>query len=355
MPIPLNGLRVFEELSRGVLLVTHDRYLLEAVATRIVEIEDGECVDYPGSYADYLISRAERQARLAVAEERRLKLIAQEAQWASRSPAARTTKQKARLQRLDQLLEQRPLAKERDITIGFKTQERFGSILMDIHGLSKSFGDRTLFDNLRLPIAPGDRIGIIGPNGCGKSTLLKIIAGSIQADSGEILNTSMTMGMLDQQRTGLKEGDTVFEAAGNGNDWVHIGEQAIHVIGFLQRFLFGREHLDQQVSLLSGGERARLLMAKLMLQDCALLMLDEPTNDLDLLTLRALESALLSFEGAVIFVTHDRALLDGVHKVVSFEGNGQIGIYADRQQAQRRLIELDRARETETVKNQAPR
>ena len=331
----------------GVLLVTHDRYLLEAVATRIVEIEDGECVDYPGSYADYLIARAERQAQLAVAEERRLRLIAQEAEWASRSPAARTTKQKARLQRLDQLLEQRPLAKTRDITIGFKTKERFGSILMDIHGLSKGFGNRPLFENLRLPIAPGDRIGIIGPNGCGKSTLLKIIAGTLEADSGEILKTPrLTLGMLDQQRSGLKEGDTVFEAAGNGNDWVHIGEQAIHVIGFLQRFLFGREHLDQQVSLLSGGERARLLMAKLMLQDCALLMLDEPTNDLDLLTLRALESALLSFEGAVIFVTHDRALLDRVcTKVVSFEGDGQIGIYADRQQAQRRLIELERIRE----------
>ena len=333
----------------GVLLVTHDRYLLEAVATRIVEIEDGECVDYPGSYADYLISRAERQARLAVAEERRLKLIAQEAEWASRSPAARSTKQKARLQRLDQLLEQRPLARERDIAIGFKTQERFGSILMDIHGLSKGFGEHRLFENVRLPIAPGDRIGIIGPNGCGKSTLLKIIAGELEADRGEILKTPrLTMGMLDQQRTGLKEGDTVFESAGNGNDWVHIGEQAVHVVGFLQRFLFGREHLDQQVSLLSGGERARLLMAKLMLQDCALLLLDEPTNDLDLLTLRALESALLSFEGAVIFVTHDRALLDRVcTKVVSFEGNAQVGIYADRQQAVRRLNELEREREAE--------
>ena len=181
------------------------------------------------------------KARLAVAEERRLKADCSGSTVGFTITSGPNHQTKARAPTgLTRLLEQRPLAKERDITIGFKTQERFGSILMDIHGLSKSFGDRTLFDNLRLPIAPGDRIGIIGPNGCGKSTLLKIIAGSIQADSGEILKTPrLTMGMLDQQRTGLKEGDTVFEAAGNGNDWVHIGEQAIHVIGFCSAFSLG--------------------------------------------------------------------------------------------------------------------
>lgn len=325
--------------SGGILLVTHDRYLLESVATRIVEIEDGVCIDYKGSYGDYLLARAERQVRLRQSESRRLRLIAQEAAWAARSPAARSTKQKARLLRLNELLEQRPMAREKELEMGFKTRDRFGSILLDLHGLSKSYDNRFLFKDISIGISPGDRIGIIGPNGCGKSTLLKVIAGLIKADGGEILRSPrLSIGVLDQNRTGLTETDSVFEAAGGGNDFVNVGDNPVHVIGFLERFLFHREHLDQKVSLLSGGEKARLLMAKLMLQDCACLLLDEPTNDLDLLTLRALETSLLNFEGAVLFVTHDRALLDRVcTKVLSFEGNGEVVAFADRQQALRSL------------------
>ena len=318
----------------AVLLVTHDRYLLEAVANRIVEVEDGLCVSYAGSYGDYLVAAAERQSRLRQAEERRLKLIAKEAEWAARSPAARSTKQKARLQRLDVLRAQRSLAKERELNWSFSTEDRFGATLLEAHDVGLAFGEQQLFTGIHFSVLPKQRLGILGPNGAGKSSLLKIVSGQLSPSSGQILRQSrLKIGMLDQQRSGMKDEDTVFEAAGGGADFVSISGNRVHVAGFLSRFLFGREMLNQKVSLLSGGERARLLLAKLMLEGANLLLLDEPTNDLDLLTLRALEMALLEYGGAVIVVTHDRAFLDRVcNSVLAFEGSRAV-LYADRHQA----------------------
>ena len=319
----------------AVLLVTHDRYLLERVATRIIEVEDGICVSYDGSYGDYLVASAERQSRLRQAESRRLKLIAQEAVWAARSPAARSTKQKARLQRLDQLQNQRSMAAERAISWDFDNDEKFGSTLMEADGLSMAFNGESLFENATFTISPKERLGIVGRNGSGKSTLLKILNGEIQSLTGTIHRQSrLQIGILDQHRTGLKPEDTVYESVG-GVDFVDVQGKRIHVVGFLSKFLFGRTMLDQKVELLSGGERARLLLAKLLLQGANLLMLDEPTNDLDLLTLRALEEALLEFGGAVFVVTHDRAFLDRVCTgILSIEDN-KLTTYADRSQVLR--------------------
>ena len=331
----------------AVLLVTHDRYLLEKVATRIIEVEDGLCVSYDGSYGDYLVASAERQARLQQAEERRLKLISQEAAWAARSPAARSTKQKARLQRLDELQNQRALPKERAISWSFETDDRFGSTLLEVEDLSIAFGDRTLFTGGTFTVSPKERVGIVGRNGSGKSTLLKMLLGTLQSPTGKIHRQSrLQIGLLDQHRTGLKPDDSVYESVG-GVDFVDVHGKRVHVTGFLSKFLFDRTMLDQKVSLLSGGERARLLMAKLLLQGSNLLLLDEPTNDLDLLTLRALEEALLEFGGGVIVVTHDRAFLDRVcTKIVSIEEE-QLVLYADRSQVlraaqNRRQAELER-------------
>jgi ATP-binding cassette subfamily F protein uup len=331
----IEWLEAFLSGYRGaVLLVTHDRYLLEAVATRIIEIEDGLCVGYDGSYGDYLVASAERQARLRQSESRRLKLIAVEAEWAARSPAARSTKQKARLQRLDTLRDQRKIPRERDLILQFSTDDKFGATLLECQDLSLSFGDTQIFEKVSLSLLPKQRLGILGPNGAGKSSLLKIISGELLPSGGDVLRQSrLKIGMLNQQRSGLKESDTVFEAAGGGADYVTVAGQQLHVAGFLQRFLFGREMLGQHVSLLSGGERARLLMAKLMLEGANLLLLDEPTNDLDLLTLRALEESLLEYGGAVVVVTHDRAFLDRVcNSVLAFE-DGRTQSYADRHQA----------------------
>ncbi|MCA9568626.1 MAG: ABC-F family ATP-binding cassette domain-containing protein [Myxococcales bacterium] len=321
----------------AVVMVTHDRYLLEAVCERIVEIEHGKTVGYDGSYADYLIARAERQALLHKLEDRRLRILARESAWAARSPAARSTKQKARLQRLDVLKEQGRLPRERELELDFSTGLKTSGTVLEAHGLTLAFGDRTLLRKLDLALRPGERIGVLGPNGIGKSTLLKVLSGELEPDAGVVHKAPrVRIGVLDQARTGLKADDTVFEAAGGGNDQVQVGDRWVHVATFLERMLFGREQFDARVHGLSGGERARLLLAKKMLEGNAVLLLDEPTNDLDLWTLRVLEEALLAYDGAALIVTHDRAFLDRVCTgVLAFEGDGRATRYADRVQAER--------------------
>ena len=356
----IEWLEAFLAGYRGsVLLVTHDRYLLEQVATRIIEVEDGVCVGYDGSYGDYLVASAERQSRLRQAESRRLKLISQEAAWAARSPAARSTKQKARLQRLDQLQNQRSMPSERSIEWNFDTDDRFGSTLMEVEDLSIRFGTRQLFSEATFTISPKERIGIVGRNGTGKSSLLKLLTGQLKSSTGQIHRQSrLHIGILDQNRSGLKPDDTVYESVG-GADFVDVQGQRVHVVGFLAKFLFGRTMLDQKVSLLSGGERARLLMAKLLLQGANLLILDEPTNDLDLLTLRALEEALLEFGGGVFVVTHDRAFLDRVCTGILSIEEEQVVSYADRSQvmkaahARRQTQQAEQQSRKETVEPQA--
>ncbi len=320
---------------RGALvLVTHDRYLLEAVATRIVEVEDGVTVSYDGSYADYLIERAERRFSLERADDARMSMIAREAEWASRSPAARSTKQKARLDRLAVLQAARPVKREAFFGLDLRTGLKHGGTVLEARGVVKSHGGRILLDQAEFGLVPGDRIGILGPNGIGKTTLLRLIMGQERPDKGEIVRGArVRASLLDQGRTGLDLDATVFEAAGGGNDQVKVGETFIHVASFLGRFLFGREYFVRRVRDLSGGERARLLLAKLLLQGSNLLLLDEPTNDLDLQTLRVLEEALMGYDGVAIVVTHDRAFLDRVCTgVLAFEGEGKVVRYASRLQ-----------------------
>ena len=339
----------------AVLLVTHDRYLLEAVADTIVEIDHGVTVSYDGSYADYLVARAERDARLSRDNDRKLAMIRREAAWASRSPAARSTKQKARLQRLDVLRESFEKRTERSFSLDFRVGVPKGRTLLEVHGLTKGYDGRTLFSGVDLVLRPGERLGIVGPNGAGKTTLLRTLLGTVDPDAGEMVRASrLTTGLLDQGRTGLKPDDTVIEAAGDGNDQVKLGEDWIRVESFLGRFAFERTMFDQPVSKLSGGERARLLLARLLLRGAELLVLDEPTNDLDLLTLRVLEEALLGFDGAVLIVTHDRAFLDRVCTgVLGFDGSGGVRQYADRLQYQRET-ELAR-RQTEAPVEAPPK
>jgi ATP-binding cassette subfamily F protein uup len=318
----------------AVVIVTHDRYLLEAVATRIIEVEDGVCVSYDGSYADYLIERAERRAQLERSDDIRMGMIAREAEWASRSPAAQTKKQKARLDRLAALTSVRGLKKDDSFALDLRTGLKHGSTVIEARKLTKSHGGRTLIKDLDLGVIAGERLGILGPNGVGKTTLLKLITGLERPDKGEIVRGArVRASTLDQERTGLDLDLTVFEAAGGGNDQVKVGDRYIHVASFLGRFLFSREFFTRRVRDLSGGERARLLLAKLLLQGSNLLLLDEPTNDLDLQTLRVLEEALMNYDGVAIIVTHDRAFLDRVCTgMLAFEGGGRIVRYASRQQ-----------------------
>jgi ABC transport system ATP-binding/permease protein len=327
----------------AVLMVTHDRYMLETVSTRILEVEDGSTVSYQGSYTDYLVQRAERRMRLERAEDQRLSMIAREAAWAARSPAARTGKQKGRLKRLEVLQGVRKLHEERDFSFQFRTGFKRGNTLVEMYGVKKGFGERTLIEGLDLTVRPGDRLGILGPNGCGKSTLLHLLSRKLTADEGRIqFGPRVKPAVLDQGRTGLDESATVMEAVAPDGGHVKVGEEWVTVQGYLGRFLFDRTHLDQKVSNLSGGEKARLLLAKLLLDNSPLLLLDEPTNDLDLMTLRVLEEALLDHDGGTVIVTHDRAFLDRVcTAVLSRDPDGQWVMYASRLQQ----VEAARARQ----------
>ncbi|MFM2163144.1 MAG: hypothetical protein RLZZ383_2656, partial [Pseudomonadota bacterium] len=273
-------------------------------------------------------------AALSKAEDARLNLLRREAAWAARSPAARTTKQRARLDRLEVLQAARPLPVERSFTLDLRTGERFGRTFLEARGLKKRYDGPPLLRGLDLDLGPGDRIGIVGPNGIGKTTLLGLLTGDVTPDGGTIRRGQRVRhAILDQHRTGLPEGETVFDAAGGGRETLVVGDSEVHVAGFLRRFLFSREILDQKVDALSGGERARLLLAKKMLEGANLLILDEPTNDLDLMTLSVLEEALLAYDGAVVVVTHDRAFLDRVcTAVLGFHGDGEIVRYASRTQ-----------------------
>lgn len=316
----------------AVLMVTHDRYMLETVSNRIIEVDDGSSVSYQGSYADYLVQRAERRMRLQRSEDRRLTMMAREAAWAARSPAARTGKQKGRLKRLEALQNVRDLHQDKEFSFKFTTGFKRGNTLVEMYDVKKGFGGRTLIEGLELTIRPGDRLGILGPNGCGKSTLLNLLSKKLEADEGHIqFGPRVKPAVLDQARTGLDESATVMEAVAAEGGHVKLGEEWVTVQGYLGRFLFDRTHLDQKVSKLSGGEKARLLLAKLLLGSSPLLLLDEPTNDLDLMTLRVLEEALLDHDGGTVIVTHDRAFLDRVCTgVLSCEPDGRWVMYASR-------------------------
>ncbi len=319
----------------GVILVTHDRYLLEAVADRIVEVEDGLTISYDGSYTDYLVARAERQARLEKSEMTRVARLAREAAWAARSPAARSTKQKARLKRLDVLRDERPLIREQTFQLDLRTGFRGGQSMIELVDVAGGYGNTTLFQDLTTSIQAKSCLGVLGANGIGKSTLFRILSRTLQPMAGEVHRAPrVRLAIIDQARSGLKDEDSLFEAAGSGASHVTIGDQNIHVASFLKRFLFRRDQLEQPVSSLSGGERMRLLLARLLLEGANVILLDEPTNDLDLLTLRVLEDALLAFDGACLVISHDRALLDRVcTAVLSFEGEGRVVRYASRMQA----------------------
>jgi ATP-binding cassette subfamily F protein uup len=319
----------------GVILVTHDRYLLEAVADRIVEVEDGQTISYKGSYADYLLARAERRSRQEKTELSRVATLAREAAWASRSPAARSTKQRARLKRLEVLEDERPLLRESSFDLDLRTGFKGGAAMIEFAHVDGGYGDNVLIKALTTGIKAKSVVGILGQNGVGKSTLFKLINRDIMPLDGAIYRAPrVKLAVIDQSRSGLDDTDTLFDAAGGGNSHVTVGDHSVHVASFLRRFLFRADQHAQKVASLSGGERMRLLLAKLMLSGANVILLDEPTNDLDLMTLRILEEALISFDGASLVISHDRALLDRTcTTVLSFEADGNVVSYASRLQA----------------------
>ncbi len=298
----------------AVLVITHDRYFLDRVVDRMLELKPDGVETFEGGYTEYLEERAAREERMQVAESKRKKLLAQELEWARRAPPARTGKQKARRERAKSLAEkqrERDRTRVRDVEMEMREAPRLGRTILRAEGVSKSLGGTTLFEDLTEEILGGERIGIVGPNGAGKTTLVRVLIGLEPPDTGRVIHGERTkIGYYDQNRE--VDPDLTVARAVSEADWVELDGRRMHLRAYLDRFLFPSEVHEQPVRSLSGGERNRVLLARLFLEEFNVLVLDEPTNDLDIDTLNLLEDLVMGFEGCVLLVTHDRYLLDKV-------------------------------------------
>jgi ABC transport system ATP-binding/permease protein len=296
----------------ALMLVTHDRYLLDRLVTRTLEVENGEVHSYQGGWGRYLEAKAEREAHAERTEANRRNFLRRELEWLRRTPQARSTKQKARIDRAEAARDQ--VGPKRDGTTQIEiASEQLGRTILDAENLAVEVGGRRLFEQLDLRLSKGERIGIIGPNGCGKTSLLRALTGELPPADGEVIIGKRTqIAFLQQSRGGLDDAATVFENVGGGNTRVVLGDTEIELRSYLERFLFDAHAQRQQVGTLSGGERARVALAKTLRGGANLVILDEPTNDLDVTTLSSMEEALLDYPGAVLVVTHDRWFLDRV-------------------------------------------
>ena len=315
---------------RGTLvLVTHDRYFLEAVAGRMCEIALGKIRGYPGNYSAFLEAKAREWEQLQRADEKRAKILSREIEWLRRGARARSTKQKARIERIGKLSQVKAAKKDKPVQLLFDPEKRTGHTILKAHRLHKSFDGRPVIRDFSLELLGGERIGIIGPNGCGKTTLIRMLVGLLEPDSGYVhpgVNTRIAY--FDQTREQLDPGATIWDSVAPGGDHVLVSSQRLHKKAFLESFLFPAAIQRFKVGLLSGGERNRLLLARLMLAGANVLVLDEPTNDLDLPTLAVLEEQLRKFKGSLVLVTHDRYFLDRVaEEIYAFGPDGGIRQY----------------------------
>ncbi|NLF93056.1 MAG: ATP-binding cassette domain-containing protein [Oligosphaeraceae bacterium] len=308
------------------LYVTHDRYFLDRTCTRIVELSQGRLYSYPGSYSDFLRQKAEHILEAESQEEKRLAFIRREIDWVRRGPKARGTKSKSRLQRYEDAVNAGPLQRDGDVELLIPPAEKLGNIVVTLDHVTLSRNERVLFRDLCLEFQPGMRLGIIGRNGLGKTSFLKMILGELTPDSGSLkIGDRTQINYADQHRVSLDDSKTVYEDIGEGNDFVLFADRKISIWTYLKRFLFQDDEINTLVGQLSGGERNRLVLAKILKRGGNFLMLDEPTNDLDLATLRVMEEALTNFSGCVIVVSHDRYFLNRVcTDILAFEDAGKV-------------------------------
>jgi len=323
----IDWLATFLEGYPGTLLVvTHDRYFLDRVTNRILELFNGSFESYEGNYTDYLITRAERMAAAETAEHKRQMFLQRELEWVRRSPEARRTKSRSRLDRYFEVAGEAPPPMDRDVDLVIPPAPQLGNRVLELLGVGVELGGRELISRLDFRFEAGQRIGITGRNGLGKSTLLRVILGELPPTRGEVRTGQLTrFNYVDQSRLLLDDDASVLDAVADGSDQVAFGDGRIPVRAYLKRFLFTDDRLLTQVRFLSGGERSRLLLARILKNGGNFLILDEPTNDLDLPTLRVLEEALLTFTGVVLVVSHDRYFLDRIcTDILAFEGDGRV-------------------------------
>lgn len=339
------------DFAGALLLVTHDRYFLDRIVTRTLELSQGTLTSFDGGWESYLSGKAERLALEQRTEANRQNFLRREIEWLRRQPKARTTKQNARLERAAEALAQDAPRTATGVNLSLQST-RQGSSVLELRDVSVRLGDRCLIDQLSLIVKPKQRLGIVGRNGAGKTTLLRLITGDLALESGElIVGKNTKVAYFDQTRSGLDESATIAQNVSDAPS-VRLGDQELTLYSYLARFSFGSSDLTKKVGMLSGGERARVALAKLLLQDTNLLLLDEPTNDLDVSTLSALESLLTGFGGSVLVVTHDRYFLNRVATdILAFEGDGKVvhtvGNYDNYLSLRSGRIESDRQQKAE--------
>ncbi|MEI7811512.1 MAG: ATP-binding cassette domain-containing protein [Ignavibacteria bacterium] len=312
--------------SGSCLFVTHDRYFLDRIANRIVELADGIFYSHTGNYTDYLINKASRISVQEAEENKRQSFLRRELEWVRKGPRARRTKAKARLDQYFEIASEKTTEAEPDVEMIIPPPLKLGGRVLNLKNVSMELGNKKLFENLDFIFEHGRRLGIIGRNGLGKTTLLKIMLGEISPKSGRVeTGETVVFNYVDQARLLLNEENTILHEISEGRDFINFGAEKISVWKYLRRFLFSDDRMHTKVGCLSGGEKSRLLLARILKNGGNFLILDEPTNDLDLPTLRILEESLLGFQGIVVVVSHDRYFLNRVCTgILAFEDNGQI-------------------------------
>ena len=309
-----------------VIAVTHDRYFLDNVAGWILELDRGEGIPWKGNYSSWLEQKHDRLAKEEKTESRRQKTLQRELEWVRMAPKARQAKSKARIGAYEKLLSEENRQKEDKLELFIPAGPRLGNKVIEVQGVSKSFGDKLLYENLSFSLPPAGIVGIIGPNGAGKTTLFNLITDKLQPDSGTFeVGETVKLAYVDQEHNQLQADKSVFETISDGNDWVMLGGKQSNARAYVSKFNFNGADQEKKIGILSGGERNRVHLAMMLKEGATVLLLDEPTNDLDVNTLRALEEGLENFAGCAVVISHDRWFLDRIAThILAFEGDSQV-------------------------------
>ncbi|MFP4573006.1 MAG: energy-dependent translational throttle protein EttA [Desulfobacterales bacterium] len=327
--------RHLQQYEGTIIAVTHDRYFLDNVSGWILELDRGRGVPWKGNYTSWLEQKKERLRQEEKNESKRQKTLEHELEWIRMSPKARQSKSKARINAYEQLLSQQTQAQAKDMQIYIPPGPRLGKVVLEAQSVSKAYGDTLLFENLSFSLPPGGLVGVIGPNGAGKTTLFRLITGEEKPDSGTLkIGDTVRLSYVEQSRASLDSEKTVWEAISEGDDTIRLGDMEVNSRAYVSRFNFAGPDQQKKVGLLSGGERNRVHMARMLRQGANVILLDEPTNDLDVNTMQALETALENFAGCAVVISHDRWFLDRIAThILAFEGDSRVvwveGNYAD--------------------------
>ena len=309
-----------------VIAVTHDRYFLDNVAGWILELDRGEGIPWKGNYSSWLEQKQQRLAKEEKTESKRQKTLMRELEWVKMAPKARQAKSKARLGAYDKLMSEEGREKEDKLELYIPAWPRLGNKVIEVNNVSKAYGNKLLFENLSFSLPPAGIVGVIGPNGAGKSTLFKLITGKVQPDAGSFeVGETVVLSYLDQEHDGLVAEKSVYETLSGGTDLIMLGGKQVNARAYVSKFNFNGADQEKKVGQLSGGERNRVHLAMMLKEGANLILLDEPTNDLDVNTLRALEEALENFGGCAVVISHDRWFLDRVcTHILAFEGDSTV-------------------------------